>query len=281
MHRSLSRPSSNEASRTCELPLGLMVRGRRERRALLRGFDGDLQLRFLDLDLKEPRERVLSQALAMCIERIGSVQNPPAEIMDRLILSDRHALVRSSMIDRGNRELTGTADCPGCMRRLEMTLDLSAIELPRIPHTASVVLPGQRKDREPRCRLRFPCAVDLERADDEEGLLSRCLGCEPTMARPWLAEAEKLLSRYDPLGYLEIVGQCPDCCGELRAEFDVVASWLSGLKNDSGILIEEVHLLASRYHWTEREILSLPAARRQVYLDLCGGTATEPVSIEA
>jgi hypothetical protein len=278
MYRSQSRPSSSPASRICELPLGLLVRGRRERRAVLRGFDGDLQLRLLDLDLKQPRERVVSKALTLCVERIGSVQNPPSEIFDRLILSDRHALVRSLMIGRGHRELTATADCPACMRRQEMMLDLSPIELPRVPDSASAVL--SRDDGESKCYLRFPCAVDLEQAHDEDGLLSRCLDCEPAMASPWLAEAEKMLSRYDPLGYVEIVGECPDCRGELRAEFDLVASWLSRLGNDCGMLIEEIHLLASRYHWTEKEILSIPVSRRQTYLDLCWGTATEPVSIE-
>jgi hypothetical protein len=101
------------------------------------------------------------------------------------------------------------------------------------------------------------------------------------MATPWLAEAEKMLSHYDPLGYVEIVGECPDCRGELRAEFDLVANWLSRLKTDSDILIEEIHLLASRYHWTEGEILRLPVARRQRYLELCWVTAPDPLSIEA
>ena len=280
MNRSLSRPSSSEASRICELPLGLMVRGRRERRAVLRQFNGDLQLRLLDLDLKQPREQVLSKALALCIERIGSVQNPPVEFMDRLILSDRHALVQSLMLDRGNRELAAGADCPGCTHRLEMTLDLSSIKPPRIPDNGSIVLTHQQNGHALRRRLRFPCVIDLDRAEDEATLLSHCLGCTPAMARPWLPRAEKMLSRYDPLGCLEIVGRCPDCCGELRSEVDLAFIWLSKIKDDSSTLIEEIHLLALRYHWTENEILRLPGARRQAYLDLCWGTTPEPVAIQ-
>jgi hypothetical protein len=90
-----------------------------------------------------------------------------------------------------------------------------------------------------------------------------------------------MFSRYDPLGYLEIVGRCPECAGELHSEFDLVVSWLSQLNHESGALIEEIHLLALRYHWTENEILRLPMARRRVYLDFCWGTTSEPVEIEA
>jgi hypothetical protein len=44
-------------------------------------------------------------------------------------------------------------------------------------------------------------------------------------------------------------------------------------------LLEEIHLLASRYHWSEKEILEVPESRRRVYINLCWRPVGEPEEI--
>src|SRR5262245_52445373 len=75
----LPNPRNCSASQTCELPLGLAAGARRERLAELRVVDAELQLRLLDVDPGQSRERVLSEALALVVKRIGALPDPPAE----------------------------------------------------------------------------------------------------------------------------------------------------------------------------------------------------------
>ena len=274
MIRSPSQPNS-EASLTCELPLGLAAEGRRERRAVLRRSGEKLALRLLDLDFGLPRERALSQALAICVEQIGSVQEPSADVMEELTLNDRHALVRSLLLAQGSTEISGTAICTNCSRKLVLALDLRAIELPKLPDSGSVVLSRPRKTGPVRRELRIPVAKELAQARDEASLLGLCLGCTPREAKRWMRAAEKVLSQLDPLSHLEIIGECIDCHARVRSEIDPVAYWLSALRAGSANLLQEIHRLALRYHWTEKEILGLPDVRRQAYLDLSWGEPAE------
>jgi hypothetical protein len=236
-----------------------------------------LQLRLLDLDLKQPRERLLSQALSLCVDRIGSVRSPSPELLGRLTLSDRHALVQSLLLAQDRGVLAAVADCPGCAYRLEMTLDLRTIKVPRIPDSGRVILKRREKGQLLRRRLRLPCQVDLELANDEASLLGLCLGCTPDQARPWLSVAEKTLANCDPLGSMEIIGSCPECGKEVQTGLDLEGTWLSRLRSESGSLLEEIHVLALSYHWTEGEILRLPVGRRQEYLDLCWAAPAAPI----
>lgn len=274
MIRSPNQPNS-ETSLTCELPLGLAAKGKRERRAVLRKSGEELQLRLLALDFGLPRERALSQALAICVEQIGSVQEPSAKVMEELTLNDRHALVHALLLAGDTAEISGTAICASCSRKLVLTLDLRAVRLPKIPDSGAVVLSRPGKTRRDRRELRIPAAKELAQASDEASLLGLCLGCTPIEAKRWMSAAEKVLSRLDPLSHLEILGQCIDCHARVRAEIDPGAYWLSALRAGSANLLQDIHRLALRYHWTEKEILGLPEVRRQAYLDLSWGEPTE------
>lgn len=280
MIRSPNQPNS-DAGLTCQLPLGFLAHGKRERRAVLRKFGEELQLRLLDLDFTLPPERALSQALSICVERIGPIQDPPAELMDELTLGDRHALVHALLLARGSAETSATAICASCSRKLELTLDLRAIRLPRIPDSGTVALSSRRKTGLVRLELRIPLAKEFVHARDEATLIGICLGCAPKEAKKWLSAAEKTLSRLDPLSHLEILGHCIDCHARVHAEFDPVAYLLSALRADSSTLLQDIHRLALRYHWTEKEILRLPDVRRQAYLDLSWGEQPEPRNILA
>jgi hypothetical protein len=63
----------------------------------------------------------------------------------------------------------------------------------------------------------------------------------------------------------EVRGTCPSCGLEVGVNFDPLAFVLRELRDLSSSIYEEVHLIASRYQWSEAEILALPAARRARY----------------
>ena len=276
MSRSRSRPSCND-KRTCELPLGLERRGRLEKQAVFRDPGGAHRLRLMDLDLTQPRERVLSFALACCLERLGSVRDPSPEVLHELALCDRHALVRSLMLAAGTREIVVIATCAGCQQRFELTLDLSTVRLPQFSAQRELTLTRQRKGRVERCTVRLPRPADMENARDETSVLAACLGCQPREASGWLKAADRVLSQSDPLGNIKIVGRCPECGQEVSTEYDLVGTWLKNLRREAEEILREVHLLASRYHWSEKDVLSLSDPRRRAYCGLVDETGAEGI----
>jgi hypothetical protein len=61
----------------------------------------------------------------------------------------------------------------------------------------------------------------------------------------------------------------------MLAPFDIAAFFGAEMEARARRLLDEVHLIAGRYHWAEAEILSLPFSRRQAYI---ARLMTEPLA---
>lgn len=83
-----------------------------------------------------------------------------------------------------------------------------------------------------------------------------------------LAVAEARWQKADPLLSLTCETQCPACGRSQSFSLDLEGMALKVLRGLQMTLIHTVHLLAERYHWSEEEILALPAWRRNHYLRL-------------
>ncbi|SPF40925.1 conserved hypothetical protein [Syntrophobacter sp. SbD1] len=79
---------------------------------------------------------------------------------------------------------------------------------------------------------------------------------------------DEVMDSFDPLLAFHVSVACPHCGFSSKVYPDLVGSALERLSRCQRVLIEDVHCLASRYHWSEREILDLPEWRRRTYLDL-------------
>jgi predicted RNA-binding Zn-ribbon protein involved in translation (DUF1610 family) len=262
------------------LPVGLAGAGRHRRRARLRPWRGAERRRVLDIDFGQPREALLSQALSLAVASVGDIVDPPPAVFHRLPLCDRHALVRGLLVEEGVREVTVAPLCATCNRHIELALEVTAIRLPE-PGRQRIVIERRRRGGLERRELSLPCAADAEAAASGDHLLAACLGLSLRRARPWLETADGALAAVDPLAEVEITGTCPDCGAPLAAAYDLVAGWLTALRQRARALLEEIHLLALRYHWSEAQILRLPASRRKAYLDLCWSAAPDTVEAHA
>jgi hypothetical protein len=65
-----------------------------------------------------------------------------------------------------------------------------------------------------------------------------------------------------------VEGVCPGCGATVSGWFDPGEFVLTELRARAATLMEEVHLLAARYGWSEEAILALPAGRRAAYAEL-------------
>ena len=80
---------------------------------------------------------------------------------------------------------------------------------------------------------------------------------------------DKALDEVSPAVCNQLLVTCPECGREQFAELDHYA--MGGMNGH--FFFDEVHTLASHYHWSEAAILDLPQARRRLYLGMINRSA--------
>jgi hypothetical protein len=221
--------------------------------------------------------------LSRTVLRLGGGTAPDVEEVRSLTVGDRETLlwgVRRATV--GNRvDLVVT--CQGCGEKLDALLDLEV-------STAGDFDPGgaagaERSERivdGHRVLLRCPTGADQEAVAAAGGdldqratallrrLVTRIDGEVPsddllTGLAPALSSA---LAEADPAAELMIDVTCPACDAVTRTLVDAGAVLVEEAVAGARWLLEEIHVLAWHYHWSEDAILSLPTARRRRYLEL-------------
>lgn len=174
------------------------------------------------------------------------------------------------------------AECPKCGERLEFTLNVSDI---RVADALSAV---QREytltSGEYQLQFRLPNSKDLAAVVGYQDLNAvrniigqRCVlknqheGIDinyselPANVITQLAES---MAEYDSQAEILLNLICPACNHSWQVLFDIVAFFWSELNTQAKRLLREVHTLARYYSWSEKDILSMSANRRNYYLDL-------------
>jgi predicted RNA-binding Zn-ribbon protein involved in translation (DUF1610 family) len=184
-------------------------------------------------------------------------------------------------------ELHTTATCPSCGERLESEFSAQDIRRrePAPPGAggAALSLKGEGFDIE----YRLPTSEDLlqiaaERSDstsDAERLLRRCVSrarrggrvVDPSsLPENVIDRIADGMAQHDPDADVRVALACPACGNAWELLFDIVTYFWGELDDWAQRILADVHALARAYGWTEREILALSPARRQVYLDMVG-----------
>jgi hypothetical protein len=176
------------------------------------------------------------------------------------------------------------ADCPRCGEKLEIDVPLQRIGAEPVADP-----PGRflfRSDAR-EIAYRLPNAGDLsaigatpgleDPASAAHALVARCLldaqDQIPLLPREVDALGEALaasVAATDPLAQILLAMECPACALRWEASFDIVEFLWRRLEEQIAALLRDVHLIASRYGWRERDILALSPFRRRRYLELIG-----------
>jgi hypothetical protein len=82
------------------------------------------------------------------------------------------------------------------------------------------------------------------------------------------AALDEAMDNFDPVVGFHVSVVCPRCGAQKDVWPDLAGAALERLSSAQRKAIEEVHRLATQYHWSESQILDLPPWRRQSYLDL-------------
>ncbi|TDB86121.1 hypothetical protein E1264_19040 [Actinomadura sp. KC216] len=184
----------------------------------------------------------------------------------------RDAALLDAFAENFGPSLEGLARCPGCGTEVELSVSVAELTAGMPP--ARPVEPLDVGGRTLHWRL--PDDGDLVAAaqagSPERGalvLLSRCVpdGGRPLDAQERVALAE-CVEAADPFADITFTLTCPGCATVWDSPLDPAEFLWARFAARARRLLGEVDELARAYGWPEREILALPQARRDSYLEL-------------
>jgi hypothetical protein len=229
----------------------------------------------LDVDFDLPRTTVVTDLIARCLhgddgEPISTQSAWDWTVSERLqgLLAIAHASVGPSTA------AVATCNSSDCRGQVELELDLA-----RFASSTPMRIEWQSPDGD-RLGLRQPTGEDLrvwfEQAQaagnaDPSWLAARLLDAQgdrdiATVPCAWLAPLAAALDTIDPLTDLTLEITCPYCDRALTVDVDIERLLIDSLRQRQRRLVDHVHCLAGRYHWSERDIVEMPEWRRDSYL---------------
>lgn len=178
-------------------------------------------------------------------------------------------------------EMQAIVECPACQAQWEFTVSARAVQ--GITAAASNV-PCEWRSGEWLVQFRLPTSRDMAMLEScatvsqaRAVLAERCViaaerdgvaaGASALAAEQLSALAERM-AECDPGGDLRIVLRCATCEHEWEAVLDAASFLWAEVSAYARRLLQAVHALARAFGWSERDILQMSAARRNLYLEL-------------
>lgn len=224
----------------------------------------------LDLDLEgHGADQAVTDLLTQCSGDAASGYWWEATIGRRIA-----ALVQIvAMTERaGSLPITVTCDAPACGAPLEMSIPLEVIEssggaperfaVGLVNGEEVIVRPPRGADQRAWRQRQYGSRDEAVAAM----LASLLVEGDVSAAQPRdidiIAEA---LAERDPLVAFSIAYDCPSCGASRDTAIDLERLALERLIAVQQGLVKDVHALATRYGWTESEVLAIPPQRRARY----------------
>jgi hypothetical protein len=174
--------------------------------------------------------------------------------------------------------LNARSQCPSCSEWLEFSL------------TAREIGAHNLSTWEPAYDIEIEGVTIAYRLPDSHGLAAAAQADDPTHARMQLLQSciiaieppgstltenaiaalAEAINEKDPLAAIELSLNCPACNHHWTAGFDILGYFWEEVVAQAKSLLVEVAALARGYGWSEKDILSMSAARRKLYLELLG-----------
>ncbi len=143
------------------------------------------------------------------------------------------------------------------------------------PRTPSKVAPTEdgwfRLEHHDAAEFRLPTVADQlaisAEPRPEQALLRRCVRPIDVATRS-RRSIEAVMAKMAPNLASELEGWCPECGAKVTTYFDPLVYTLVELRDQAVFVYEDVCYIARFTHWTEADILAMPAARRIRYAEL-------------
>ncbi len=209
----------------------------------------------MTVDFDRPLTGVISAVLQSCLSSAEGTSWTGADLAEWTIPRQRQGLLAVAVATNGARRVFETA-CGECGEKLDVEVDLTMFR-----QDWSVEETGFGGGR-----LRLPRAGDLARSGGDPVALADLLLEGEAPGGDWREEAEEVLAELDPLSDVELRSTCPDCGADVAMPLSLEMELVTELAREPQRLMDEIHMIAMAYNWSEREIISLPDSRRRHYL---------------
>lgn len=222
------------------------------------------------------RARLVTGLLEHCT--VGERGAPPGDFLLDLTVGKRvECLLNLAAGRRPGFEFKLTCADEACARELELELTLDEIAALQSEADEAGLLTVELDEES--LTLRKPLGrdqlawLDAAYADEDEAAREMILSLAAERAprelkREWVEIINRAMDDFDPLVNFNFSAECGEC-GHVSTRFlDLEELALSELRAAQSNLLATVHRLASRYHWSEREIFAVPHWRRTHYLAL-------------
>ena len=215
---------------------------------------------------------------ALVLLRLG-YPNLSEEDVAQLSIGSRNALLLRLRKALFGSVFVSTCDCESCQQRLDLTFEASMIELqdPKPNQSQTVSIDGHQVD------FRLPCSQDLLDQGPNtskltaKNVLAKCIQTivkdgssievEQVSAK-FISQFENQIAELDSQANIEFNVDCPSCGSNQSSRFDILSFLWSEIDSWAKLILREVHVLASRYGWSEEKILKMNPIKRNLYLQM-------------
>lgn len=264
------------------LPGGLLTNGCLERQARFRPLTGRIEqalVEFVGLGLDRPGQ--VTAVLASALDSIGTQPADAGRVADLCVADRQYLMLRlAAMLDGEQMWLKvgcGHCDAPFDVdvRRCDLPVKQAGAGFPfvtlrvkdwaieaRVPTGADQESIGEQSEEEAMKQLLQSCICSVNGAPPGKGFIDNLSEID-------IEAIDEALDEASPAVCNQLIVTCPECGREQYAEVDHYA--LSGV--NQYFFYDEVHTLASHYHWSEAAILDLPQDRRRLYLGMINRSA--------
>ena len=226
---------------------------------------------------QHPLDRALTLLSFACPEKqIATLASLSIGQRDAYLLTLRE-------ITFGDR-MNAWADCPECSERLEFSMKTSQMRLVELrePEAEEYIMQVGEWELQYRLANSWDLAKIVGERDWEKAarrLRQRCLiraslsGEEVEYNDLPEAVIEKMvesIAAADPQAEILLDLNCPACGHNWQVMLDIVWFIWKEIGAKARRILQEVHVLARFYGWSEADILSMSTVRRQYYLSLVG-----------
>lgn len=212
-----------------------------------------------------------SRAAAMLAAATGE----PAADVASLPIDERDARLFALRERTFGTRIAAVVSCAACGEPIEFECESRDLvgDAPGVGVSGTLTIGGRAIE------LRAPDSRDQEdaaAAGDLEGarrlLLTRCA---PSLSFDELTpaaiqEIDARLAAMHPHADIRVAMTCPACASSVELPFDIASYFWHEITAAAARLLQDVHVLARAYGWSERDILAMSPIRRHAYLETAG-----------
>lgn len=260
-----------------QLPGGLLRDGRLARLVRFRTLTGKLEETLHSLSGGAVSPGFVTNILSIAVESLDGTPVTAQEISDMSVGDRQFLMLRLSVwLGEDHRWIRGR--CEACTKFYDIGFRRSELPVKEAgegyPNVSVEIRNNPVVFRLPSGRDQEATSSDQPEEDSIRDLLRRCMVSTDengdvtdfihSLEEEEIGIIDGVMESIAPQVATEIITTCPECGARSVVKLDPYAM----ATPDEGNLYEEVHHLASHYHWSEEDILALTRDRRRLYIDL-------------